>query len=114
MKMNATKISTGEQTQAIESSMPSGLGNTAYRLKQSAASVALIGSVFVLGTTPLGIFLVLPLLGIYTGLGVVFGRSPLAMIIDANKPIPYVVGPVPEVIPAQSTSARSVASSRAA
>lgn len=113
MKMNATKISaTGAQTQTIESSMPS--GNTAYRLIQSAASVALIGSVFVLGTTPLGIFLVLPLIGIYTGLGVVFGRSPIAMIIDANKPIPYVVAPSAEVIPAQSMSARSVASSRAA
>lgn len=114
MKMNAARIWTSKQIQTIGPLMSSGSGNAAYRLTQSAASVVLIGSVYVLDMTPMGIFLVLPLIGIYTALGVVFGYSPLAMIIDANKPIPYIVEPAPEAMPTTSTNAQPIASSRAA
>ena len=116
MKMNATEISTtGGQALIGPASMGSTFENTftAYRLSYSAASAALIGSVFVIGTAPLGAVLVLPLIGIYTGLCVVLGRSPLATVIDAHTAVPYVVPPMTEAVAAQRTE-KSTAASRAA
>ena len=86
----------------------------AYRLTYTAASMALIGSVFVIGAAPLGALVVLPLLGIYTGLGAVLGHSPLATAIDANKLVPYIVPPVTEASMAPSTETSRIATSRAA
>lgn len=106
MNMNATKVSAPyTQTVSGPATMRSMLGNTstASRLLYSAASVALIGTAYVISAAPLGVFLVLPLIGIYTGLGVVLGRSPLATIIDANKAIPYIVPTVAETLVAERT-----------
>mgnify|MGYP000058817075 CR=1 FL=1 len=103
MKMNTTKVSApNAQTPrgSASASTHSMLENTSTtsRLLYSAASVGLIGIAYVVSTAPLGMLLVLPLLGIYTGLGVVLGRSPLATVIDANKAIPYVVPVIAEDI----------------
>ena len=104
MNMNATKVS-ATQTVSGSATTRSMLENTsiASRLLYSAASVALIGTAYVISAAPLGVFLVLPLIGIYTGLGVILGRSPLATIIDANKAIPYIVPTVAEAMVAQRT-----------
>lgn len=86
----------------------------AYRLSHAAASVALIGSVFVISSAPLGVFAVLPLIGIYAALCAMLGRSPLAAVVDANKPIPYIVPPATEVSAAPRTAPALTALSRAA
>lgn len=115
MKVKATQISTAGQIHTESASMLSLFKqpSTKYRLGYSIASAALIGSIYLINTAPLGALLVLPLIGIYTGLGMVLGRSPLATIIDANKPIQYIVPPVSEGITARSES-HAKAVSRAA
>ena len=109
MNMNTTEISTNQGRTLMDS-----IANvfSGFRLTYSAATAALIGSVFVIGTAPLGIFLVLPLIAIYTGLAIVLGRSPLSALLDANAPIPYVVAPTHEVAAAQKE--QHAAMSRAA
>lgn len=69
-----------------------------YRLALSGASATLIGSVFLIGTTPLGGFALLPLIGSYIALCALFGCSPLAAIIDANAMLPYIVSPPDESV----------------
>ena len=101
MKMNATEISsTDRQILRGAASMASVVENpfSAYRVTYSVASAALIGSVYIIGGAPIGAFLLLPLMGIYTGLCVVLGRSPLLSVIEAHKPIPYVISPATEVV----------------
>jgi hypothetical protein len=85
-----------------------------FRVTHAAASVALIGSVFVVGAAPLGIVAVLPLLGIYAALCALLGRSPLATVVDANKAVPYIMPPVAEAIAVSDTSTRRTAIPRAA
>lgn len=109
MNMNTTEISSNQGRTLMDSTTNIFSG---YRLAYFAASAALIGSVYVVGTAPLGIFLVLPLIAIYTGLAVVLGRSPLTAILDANAPIPYVVAPASDAATTQKE--QHVATSRAA
>ncbi len=109
MNMNTTEISNNHGQTLMDSTANVFSG---YRLAYFAASAALIGSVYVVGTAPLGMFLVLPLIAIYTGLAVVLGRSPLAAILDANAPIPYVVAPIRDV--AATRQEQHAAASRAA
>lgn len=109
MNMNTTESSTSQEHTLVDSTANVFSG---YRLAYFAASAALIGAVYVVGTAPLGIFLVLPLIAIYTGLAVVLGRSPLAAILDANAPIPYVVAPASDV--AATRKEQHAAASRAA
>ncbi len=115
MKVKATQTSTPGQTLMESASMLSLFEqpSTNYRLGYSIVSAVLIGSMYLISAAPMGAFLVLPLIGIYTGLGVVLGRSPLAAAIDANKPIQYIVPPASEGITADSGS-HAKAVSRAA
>jgi len=76
-----------------------------YRITYAAASIAFIGSVFVIGAAPLGALVALPLLGIYTGLGAVLGRSPLATAIEANKLLPNVIWPTGDGVSSDVTEA---------
>ena len=108
MNMNTTKLSNKHGQTLMDSTANVFSG---YRLAYSAASAALIGSVYVVGTAPLGIFLVMPLIAIYTGLAVVLGHSPLTAILDANAPIPYVVAPTSDIA---ATRKEQHAASRAA
>jgi len=85
-----------------------------YRVTQAAVTAALIGSVFVTGAVPLGAVVILPLIGIYTALSAILGRSPLATEIDATKAIPYVVPPAAEDIAALGTGTTRNAIPRAA
>lgn len=110
MKMNATKISTTDRrVPPGSSSMASVVENpfSTYRIGYAVASAALIGSVYVIGGAPLGVFLLLPLLGIYTGLCAVLGRSPVASVIDAHKTIPYVVSTGTEAVADQHNSTKT-------
>lgn len=116
MKVNASqKISTNDQA-FTGSMLIRGLENTSatYRLAYSAASTVLIGSVFIITSAPLGAFLVLPLMGVYTGMCVVFGRSPLSAVIEANMPAPYVVPPATEDAIVQNNNAKRAGISKAA
>jgi len=88
--------------------------SVAYRLTHAVASVALIGAVFVINAAPLGVFVVLPLIGVYTALSAMLGRSPLAAMVDANKPIPYFVAPATDASAAPSTATAHATVSRAA
>lgn len=116
MKVNAsTKISSNDQVLTEPMSVRN-LENTSatYRLAYSAATTVLIGSVFIITTAPLGAFLVLPLMGVYTGMCVVFGRSPLSAVIEANMPAPYIVPPDTEDAAVQNRNAKRPEISRAA
>ncbi len=109
MNINTTELSTNQGRTLMNSTANVFSG---FRLAHFAASAALIGSVYVVGTAPLGIFLVLPLIAVYTGLAVVLGRSPLTAILDANAPIPYVIAPTRDV--AATRKEQHAAASRAA
>ena len=71
---------------------------TLYRSFQFALSVGLIGTVFVVNTAPLGMLVLLPMVGIYTALAALLGQSPVTAVIDAAKVIPHVVPPASVVI----------------
>lgn len=71
---------------------------TAYRVVQAVLTVALISTVYIIPTGSLGLITLLPLFSIYSALGVVLGRSPLAMLTDANQSIPYVVTPATQTM----------------
>lgn len=88
--------------------------SVAYRLSQAVASLALIGSVFVISTEPLSVFVMLPLIGIYAALCAMLGRSPVAAMLDAHKSIPYIVASVAETSAASSTATARTATLRAA
>lgn len=86
--------------------------SAAYRLAQFGLTAALISAVFIAPTGILGLTALLPLFAIYSALGVVLGRSPVAALVDANQPIPYVVMPVartPDLASAVGTPSRRAA-----
>lgn len=65
----------------------------AYRISRAAISVVLLGVVFLAPSGALGLIALLPLLSIYSAFGTVVGRSPVAMLIEANQSLSYVVTP---------------------
>lgn len=69
---------------------------SAYRVAQLGLGIALIGTVAIVPGVNLGLMALLPLFGIYSVLGAILGRSPLATVVDANQTIPYVVPPANE------------------
>lgn len=64
-----------------------------YRSFQLALSAVLIGSVFIANTAPLGLMVLLPMLGIYNALAALLGQSPVNAIMEAAKVIPHIVPP---------------------
>lgn len=62
-----------------------------YRSVQLALSIALIGTVFIANTEPLGFIAILPMVGIYSALAALLGQSPVNAIIQAAKVIPHIV-----------------------
>ena len=79
-----------------------------YRSFQLVLSAALIGTVFIANTAPLGGLVLLPMVGIYTALAALLGQSPVSAIIDAAKVIPHVVPPSGVVIESNARNVKHV------
>ncbi|MBI3775519.1 MAG: hypothetical protein HY273_08195 [Gammaproteobacteria bacterium] len=62
-----------------------------YRGVQLALSIALIGTVFIANTEPLGLMAILPMAGIYSALAALLGHSPVNAVLQAAKVIPHIV-----------------------
>lgn len=62
-----------------------------YRSFQLLLSAVLIGTVFVVNTAPLGLMVLLPMMGIYTALAALLGQSPVNALLEAGKVIPHIV-----------------------
>lgn len=77
-----------------------------YRSFQLALSAALIGTVFIANTAPLGLLVLLPMVGIYNALAALLGQSPVNAIMQAAKVIPHVVPPADVLTEATVQKAR--------
>lgn len=77
----------------------------AYRIAQLGLTIALIGTMYIVPAGVIGLTALLPLFGIYSALGALLGRSPIATLVDANQAIPYVVMPVAEIADMASATA---------
>lgn len=64
-----------------------------YRGFQMVLSAALVGTVFIANTAPLGLLVLLPMVGIYNALAALLGQSPVNAIIEAARVIPHIVPP---------------------
>ncbi len=64
-----------------------------YRSFQLLLSAVLIGTVFIVNTTPLGLMVLLPMIGIYTAFAALLGQSPVNTVLEAARVIPHIVPP---------------------
>lgn len=64
-----------------------------YRGFQLVLSAVLVGTVFFVKTSPLGLLVLLPMVGIYNALAAVLGQSPVNALIEATRVIPHIVPP---------------------
>lgn len=78
-----------------------------YRVFQLALSAGLIGTVFIANTAPLGLMVLLPMVGIYNALAALLGQSPVNAVIDAAKVIPHIVTPSGVLIEATHNAKRN-------
>lgn len=83
-----------------------------YRSFQLALSAGLIGTVFIANTAPLGLSVLLPMVGIYNALAALLGQSPVNAIIDASKVIPHIVSPAGILVETTGTDAKRNAAAK--
>lgn len=83
-----------------------------YRSFQLALSAGLIGTVFIANTAPLGMAVLLPMVGIYNALAALLGQSPVSAIIDASKVIPHIVPPAGVLVEAADKNAKHNAAAK--
>lgn len=83
-----------------------------YRSFQLALSAGLIGTVFIANTAPLGLAVLLPMVGIYNALAALLGQSPVNAIIDASKVIPHIIPPAGVLVEAADKNAKRNAAAK--